>query len=259
MTIGGIPALAATVRLSPSGAASGLLLKALESRPVESLSARERAFLASALLSTPADGSLEKKLDAVTLACTSPEAKHRPVESLLKGEGFVTLSAPGCTAFSISSDASLKGLFSQTTAEGWPAEPAQKAGGNGLEVVKRLLNEAGEPVSSVRAGDVVTVEIRARRLSGSAESPVVITDLFPGGFAPAATDERLEGLDVRQSAVSEDRLVGICLLNGSESTFTYRLRAQTQGQYTVPAVHAADGADPMIRAHDKSSTLAVTP
>lgn len=259
MTIGGIPALAAAVRLSPSGAASGLLLKALESRPVESLSARERAFLASALLSTPADGSLEKKLDAVTLACTSPEAKHRPVESLLKGEGFVTLSAPGCTAFSISSDASLKGLFSQTTAEGWPAEPAQKAGGNGLEVVKRLLNEAGEPVSSVRAGDVVTVEIRARRLSGSAESPVVITDLFPGGFAPAATDERLEGLDVRQSAVSEDRLVGICLLNGSESTFTYRLRAQTQGQYTVPAVHAADGADPMIRAHDKSSTLAVTP
>ena len=259
MTIGGIPALAAAVRLSPSGETSGLLLKTLESRPLESLSTRERAFLASALLSTPADGSLEKKLDAVTLACTSPEANRRPAESLLKGPGFVTLSAPGCAAFSISSDASLKGLFSHTTAEGWPAEPLQKAVGNGLEIVKRLLNDAGEPVSSVKAGDVVTVEIRARRISGSVESPVVITDLFPGGFAPAATDERLEGLEVRQSVVSEDRLVGICMLNGSESTFTYRLRAQTQGQYTVPAVHAADGADPTIKAHDKSSTLTVTP
>lgn len=111
----------------------------------------------------------------------------------------------------------------------------------------------------MKAGDVVTVEIRARRTSGNAESPVVITDLFPGGFAPASTDESLQGVNVRQTAVSEDRMVGVCMLEHQESTFTYRLRAQTHGKYTVPAVQAADGADPTIKAHDKSLTLTVTP
>ena len=64
---------------------------------------------------------------------------------------------------------------------------------------------------------------------------------------------------VRQTAVSEDRMVGVCMLEHQESTFTYRLRAQTHGKYTVPAVQAADGADPTIKAHDKSLTLTVTP
>lgn len=112
----------------------------------------------------------------------------------------------------------------------------------------------------MKAGDVVTVEIRARRTSGNAESPVVITDLFPGGFAPASTDESLQGVDVRQTAVSEDRHWSASACSShQESTFTYRLRAQTHGKYTVPAVQAADGADPTIKAHDKSLTLTVTP
>ena len=108
---------------------------------------------------------------------------------------------------------------------------------------------------------MVTVEIRARRTSGNAESPVVITDLFPGGFAPASTDESLQGPPARPPAasVSEDRMGGGCMLEQQESTFTSRLRAQTHGKYTVPAVQAADGADPTIKAHDKSLTLTVTP
>lgn len=258
-TIGGIPALAAASRLSPSADTTALLVKALESRPAESLSSRERAFLAAALLTTPADNALAKKLDSVRLACTAPAAGSRPAASLAKGDGFVTLSAPGCTSFRITSDASLKGLFRQTEAGGWPAEAHKTASSEGLEVVKRILNDAGEPVASVKSGDVVTVEIRARRTQGSADAPVVITDLFPGGFAPASTDEALQGLNVRRTAVSEDRLVGICMLDRNESVFTYRLRAQTQGQYTVPAVQAADGSDPTIKAHDKSTTLTVMP
>lgn len=259
LTLGGIPALASAVRLAPTPEGTAHLLQTLESRPLASLTDRERAFLASALLSAPSNGAQAGKLDAVTLACTAPAAEKRPAESLAKGDGFVTLSAPGCTAFRLSSAASLKGLYHSTTAAGWPAEPHKTASYEGLEVVKRILNEAGDPVTSVKAGDVVTVEIRARRTSGNAESPVVITDLFPGGFAPASTDESLQGLDVRQTAVSEDRMVGVCMLEHQESTFTYRLRAQTQGKYTVPAVQAADGADPTIKAHDKSLTLTVTP
>ena len=258
-TIGGIPALAAASRLSPSVDTTALLVKALESRPAESLSARERAFLAAALLTAPAGNALAKKLDSVRLACTAPAAGSRPAASLAKGDGFVTLSAPGCTSFRITSDASLKGLFRQAEAGGWPAEAHKTASSEGLEVIKRILNDAGEPVASVKSGDVVTVEIRARRTQGSADAPVVLTDLFPGGFAPASTDEALQGLDVRRTAVSEDRLVGICMLDRNESVFTYRLRAQTQGQYTVPAVQAADGSDPTIKAHDKSTTLTVMP
>ena len=259
LTLGGIPAFASAVRLAPTPEGTAHLLQTLESRPLASLTDRERAFLASALLSAPSNGAHAGKLDAVTLACTAPAAEKRPAESLAKGDGFVTLSAPGCTAFRLSSAASLKGLYHSTTAAGWPAEPHKTASYEGLEVVKRILNEAGEPVTSVKAGDVVTVEIRARRTSGNAESPVVITDLFPGGFAPASTDESLQGVDVRQTAVSEDRMVGVCMLEHQESTFTYRLRAQTHGKYTVPAVQAADGADPTIKAHDKSLTLTVTP
>lgn len=259
LTLGGIPALASAVRLAPTPEGTAHLLQTLESRPLASLTDRERAFLASALLSAPSNGAHAGKLDAVTLACTAPAAEKRPAESLAKGDGFVTLSAPGCTAFRLSSAASLKGLYHSTTAAGWPAEPHKTASYEGLEVVKRILNEAGEPVTSVKAGDVVTVEIRARRTSGNAESPVVITDLFPGGFAPASTDKSLQGVDVRQTAVSEDRMVGVCMLEHQESTFTYRLRAQTHGKYTVPAVQAADGADPTIKAHDKSLTLTVTP
>ena len=111
LTLGGIPALASAVRLAPTPEGTAHLLQTLESRPLASLTDRERAFLASALLSAPSNGAHAGKLDAVTLACTAPAAEKRPAESLAKGDGFVTLSAPGCTAFRLSSAASLKGLY----------------------------------------------------------------------------------------------------------------------------------------------------
>ncbi|MFR6359367.1 MAG: hypothetical protein ACLUNV_06970 [Sutterella wadsworthensis] len=113
------------MRLAPTPEGTAHLLQTLESRPLASLTDRERAFLASAFLSAPSNSAQAGKLDAVTLACTAPAAEKRHAESLAKGDGFVTLSAPGCTAFRLSSAASSRGSTTARPLRAGPPSPTR--------------------------------------------------------------------------------------------------------------------------------------
>ena len=115
------------------------------------------------------------------------------------------------------------------------------------------------PETPVKPGDILTVEIRARRVGETFYTPVIITDLLPTGFALLNPETQLDGMDVMSTHTAEDRLVGVVRLNQQESVFTYDIRAQTVGTFTVPPVVAEDGADPALHGRDKGSTLTVKP
>ena len=258
-TLGGLPALAAAVRLTPSAELMDTLLAAMNARDVSSLSLRERAFVATALASAPKTSA--RTLDAVTLTCVKPDAT-RGTETTTRTDTSLTLTSPGCPQFRVESTASLKGLYWQTIAAGWPSHTPTAAVDAGIEVTKRLLNADGLVVTDttlVKPGDILTVEIRARRHTGSMETPVIITDLFPTGFALLNAETQLEGMDVMSTHTSEDRLVGIVRLNTQESVFTYDVRAQAVGTFAIPPVVAEDGADPALHGRDKGGTLKVHP
>ncbi len=255
-TLGGLPALAALSRLNKK---TDQLLGALNTRNVSNLSVRERALVAAALasLTQPSKASL----DNVSLTCVKPDAT-RGKETMTRTDTRLTLTSPGCPQFQVVSQTPLKGLYWQTTASGWPVAAPTEAVEAGIEVTKRLLNEAGQlvtPETPVKPGDILTVEIRARRVGETFYTPVILTDLLPTGFALLNPKTQLDGMDVMSTHTAEDRLVGVVRLNQQESVFTYDIRAQTVGTFTVPPVVAEDGTDPALHGRDKGSTLTVKP
>lgn len=257
-SIDGLTGLALAVRLMPQKAWLDSLIQGLKVRPIRTLSQRERAMLAAAFLIRQPTEDQKAQLATIRLSCLDPmhlaNQSQRTQDALTR-----TLVAPQCQRFSISSDRSMEGLYVTAQASGWPKLGHTQALANGISIQKRFLNRSGAPVQTVQAGDIITVEIRVRRTTSQSDGPVVITDLFPGGFTPFDHREELQGQYVRQTSILEDRLVGITQINAHEQVYTYRLRAQIPGVYTVPAIEASDSLQPTLRGHDTATTITVLP
>lgn len=254
--LNGLCGIAAAKRLHTEQIQTDELLNVLKTRNIPSLSVREKAFFIGALLQASEAVPEGKTLDNVQLVCSAPQSAQAHA-SYKKGKNTLRLDAPGCQEFTVQSTKPLSGLYLQTQAQGWPRVTPTEALSQGISVKKRILNADGIETNEVQAGEIITVEIRATRTATDSEAPVIITDLFPGGFAPNTVKESLQGGTVRQSALTEDRIVGICDLTAQESVLTYQLRAQTPGQFTIPAVYAQDSRNPLTKAHDVAQTIKV--
>lgn len=253
-TIGGLTSLAAARRLTPSPELTARLVKAVIDRNVSSLTTTEISMTATALASASSAAGPDR-LKGVSVVCADRVGSQTP-ETLVRTETGITLTSPGCRRFAVTGTESLAGLYWQTQEAGWPATALPAS--DGIEITKHILDADGRPVDTVRPGDVVTVEIRARRTAGDPDVPVVVTDLLPAGFAPLSHDTLMEGIDITEAQAAEDRMVGIVRLNAGESILTYSLRAQTTGTFTVPPAAAADIRDNTLRGRGKPFTLKVS-
>ncbi|MDY4162794.1 MAG: MG2 domain-containing protein [Sutterella sp.] len=255
--LGGLSAPAAVSALLHDADSARQLLTLLEKRAPGSLSLRERSYAARALIEagfSPA-GRLP---DGIALSCSRREAGFDDTaDAVTRTETGITLSAPGCRRFEVSAPGGLSGLWWQTFVSGWPAGDGSVASADGIEISKRLLDEEGRPVGSLRTGDAVTVEIRARRTAGNDASPVVITDLLPGGFELSATRSDVNGEGILHTVRGGDRLQLAVFLSSYERIYTYRIHALAPGSFTVPPAEAEDASAPHIRARGTSEKVTV--
>ena len=259
--LGGLTALAALSALTDKagdGRTAALLLKALEKRAPSSLSIRERAYAANALIRSGLTTAGTLTLEGVTLTCTKRDAgADASADRLTRTTAGLTLSAPGCRSFAVSAPTSLEGLWWQTSQTGWPAGDMNVAVANGLEITKRLLDDEGRPVETLTPGTAVTVEIRARRTAGSDGSPVIVTDLLPGGFELTGERNSVTGDGILKTLAGNDRIQFAVFLSSYERIYTYRIRPLTPGVFTLPPAEAGDASAPHIRARGTQGRVTV--
>lgn len=148
---------------------------------------------------------------------------------------LLQLDAPGCLRFRAELPATGKQQWqAHVTAEGFERAPLGEAT-NGMELQRRYLNSRGEPVTSARLGEVLTVELTARAASADKIDNVVLVDLLPGGFEPILEKDAPSDMDglIRYER-REDRGIFFVELAQEKRVFTYRVRAATKGRFILP-------------------------
>jgi uncharacterized protein YfaS (alpha-2-macroglobulin family) len=136
---------------------------------------------------------------------------------------------------------------------------------SGFTVTRQYLDKDGNPVSTCRVGDLITVKIHVK-LEMPVRHNMVMVDLLPGGFE--IEDERLltriasrngkltaTGLTTRQIERCYDRLLWFGDFTAGEATLTYNIRAMAAGGYRIPPFQIESMYSPEMRAvkfHEKT-------
>jgi uncharacterized protein YfaS (alpha-2-macroglobulin family) len=156
---------------------------------------------------------------------------------------------------------SVPGLFYQMTESGFDQSAVTQPISQGIEVSREYQNKAGQPVTSAKLGEELTVVLHVRAV-GDEISNVAIEDLLPGGFEIVEESARTgactygwNGIDYVD--VREDRLLAFGSISGSETTITYRIKATNMGTYAIPPAQAEAMYHLKIRARGVSGTLTV--
>jgi uncharacterized protein YfaS (alpha-2-macroglobulin family) len=170
---------------------------------------------------------------------------------ILKDNQSRQLRPAGTTLFSVpfSADAakiSLENrdtlnLFYQITAAGFDRDIPTAEIKNGIEVYREFLDASGKTVSSVKVGDVVTVKLNFRSLSGQEYRDVAIVDLTPAGLETDISSIRQasrSGWTPDYVDIREDRIVVYGTVNSRVSSFSYTARAINAGSFTTPPLFA---------------------
>jgi len=157
--------------------------------------------------------------------------------------------------------ANVPGLFYQMTESGFEQGTVTTPLSAGLEISREYRNKAGQPVTTAKLGEELTVVVRVRAAYEFITN-VAIDDLLPGGFeiveesahsGPCAWSwGGITYVDVR-----EDRLVAFGNIGGEETTITYRIKATNRGTFAIPPVQAEAMYHQKIRARGVSGTLTV--
>ncbi|MCF0253630.1 MAG: alpha-2-macroglobulin family protein, partial [Duodenibacillus sp.] len=172
---------------------------------------------------------------AVTVACKQPASVSGQTG---EAEGpAVVLSDPSCAVFTIGASAGGQPLYWQLETRGYDTTPPAKAVSQGLALSRVYLNAQGQPVTSARQGEVLTVKLAASSTSGKAVANCALVDMLPGGFEMvlprAGEGEDLGGFQHMDRR--EDRMVLFGTVGASEATFAYKVRAVNKGDFALPA------------------------
>lgn len=240
---------------------SQTLIQGLLARSAWGFFALDRAAALGYVASMIDDDRAERSLDSVTIKCA--ESDHaRPQVAYVKSDSAKTLEFPGCRRFDISSTDSLKELYWETTVAGYAARAPETAIRDGLFVEKTVFvngkplfdpnDKAKAPKPTVTAGDVVTVEIRLLRDAGDSASPVILTDLMPGGFEPIEDRVQAKNPNVMNAVFEKDRIIWRVIASDDSVTLRFTMRATAPGEFLVPSAEARDTKSPILRGRTKA-------
>ena len=117
---------------------------------------------------------------------------------------------------------------------GYDNQPVKKHS-NGLEVYRELLNDKGEAVKQVQAGQDLIVRIKIKSLTGKEITNVAIVDMFASPFVFVRGS--LEG-SYTFAEPREDRLLIFGNYGPQTTTLTYKVKVANAGEFIVPAITA---------------------
>ncbi|MGN0008751.1 MAG: alpha-2-macroglobulin [Desulfovibrionaceae bacterium] len=195
-------------------------------------------------------------LKGVRLTCADGEAQA--TAQLRAGGTLLTLDAPQCRAYSIEPQPGTAPLYWQVTTEGFDRIPPAEDVSQGMRISRVYRNAAGEPVSTARQGEVLTVTVTASADSGDIRDCVLL-DLLPGGvemlLSPDGAQEQPEGL-VRVDR-RDDRMIIFAHLSTRPFSYSYRVRAVNRGRFILPPAQAEAMYDQNLHAGSTSGMLEV--
>ena len=168
---------------------------------------------------------------------------------------------------------------------GFDRQAPQESLSSGLEVFHEYLDVAGQPVDSVKVGQEFLVRTRVRVTERDGWEPVTVVDLLPGGVEPVYrsvpesdednsqyADEDYTDWSPRQAPVGEpamsdwlpdqvdvreDRVLIHGLVKRDVSTFVYRVRAVSVGEFGVAPAYAEGMFDKTLEARSKPGRLQI--
>ncbi|NLF92743.1 MAG: hypothetical protein GX564_02550, partial [Oligosphaeraceae bacterium] len=139
-------------------------------------------------------------------------------------------------------------LFYELTVSGIPQEMPSQPGQ--LLLCKTYLNAAGQPVTSARQGELLTVQLEIA--APGPRDNLVLCDLLPGGLeiedealatraaaVPPALARTYPRLRPNYWEKGDDRILLFAdWLEAGQDVFTYQVRAVSRGRFKIPPAHA---------------------
>lgn len=219
-----------------------------------------------ALLALAGNSAGKAPLPGVNITCTAMQDGFAPLTEAKAQwqEGLLSLDAPGCAQFSlhIPKDAQ-QNLYWELNSQGYDRTVPKQALTQNMEILREYTTAQGEPLSAnarVTQGQVVTVKLTVRLFSAEAlsGSPVVLSDLLPGGFEQVYSPEGYQAEPKHYIVRREDRtLVQIPQATGEPYSFSYEIRAVNKGHYSVPAAYAEGMYDRTLRSHTAGGSIRI--
>ena len=245
------------------------VIEALLAKTPWSFFALDRAAALAYITGLIDERKAQQALEAVTIKCAESDQKS-PLITHIRSDAAKTLEFPGCRRFDVSSTDSMKDLYWETSVAGYAAEAPDTAIRDGLLVEKKLFvngkplfesdEKTEETLTSVTVGDVVTVELRLLRDAGPSASPVILTDLVPGGFEPIEEAQETKEPAVMNAAFEKDRVIWRVSVRDAPVTIRFKMRATAPGRFLVPTAEARDAKVPTLRGRTKAvNRLTVLP
>ncbi len=151
--------------------------------------------------------------------------------------------------------------------DGLPASARNKESDQFLQVRRRVLNRAGQPVNlnAIRQGELLVIDLSLTSIERSSVENVVVTDLLPAGFEienPRLTEAREmpwikdastpEYFDVR-----DDRIHFFTTATNTTKHFYYVVRAVSPGTYIQGSVGADAMYDGSYHSYSGSGTVRI--
>ena len=197
--------------------------------------------------------------------------RDKTSRALVLPEGlFPRVEFPEQTAtLQFGNESGLKGFY-LVEESGFDRAPPAAAERQGLEVIREYLGTNGQPTTTAKVGEELTVRIRFRAIGRSYIDDAVFVDLLPGGFdlvvppnAPVTDcgcgflvgrpDRFPDYADLR-----EDRVVLYGHAIDAVQEFTYRIKATNAGTFVAPPAYGESMYDPTIRARSTAGRLVVS-
>lgn len=159
------------------------------------------------------------------------------------------------------------GAWYQTIETGFARALPEKASGIHVDVVREIVDAAGEPVTQGKLGETIFAKLTIRNLTKTSMPNLALTEMLPGGFefAPPGEPESLRpGLATRLGTdyidVREDRaLIYFGLEPENSLTVSYALRPTCAGTFVVPPPYAEDMYEAKVRANGSAQKIIILP
>lgn len=150
-------------------------------------------------------------------------------------------------------------LFYALSEQGYAATLPTQPVADGLELLRDYLDDAGNSVTSMQQGQVLTVRLRIRSLGKDTLPNVVVTDLLPAGFEVirSSVPRQSQRWQADYVDIREDRLVWYGSFSPQITELSYQVRVSAAGEFTVPVAAAEAMYDSRIRAQTAAGKLKV--
>jgi uncharacterized protein YfaS (alpha-2-macroglobulin family) len=159
------------------------------------------------------------------------------------------------------------GAWYQAIETGFDRVLPAAADAHGIEVFREILDEGGDVATMAKTGETLTVRLRVRNVSTTAQPHIAVSELLPGAFdfAPQGEENALKpGLGTLPGAeyvdVREDRALIFCDLAHDETkTFEYSVRPTCAGAFIIPPAYAESMYDRAVNSRGLAGKFTVLP